>query len=169
MEPLLFLAMGSLVLYSTNVFLKFHIQRRYRKDIHYVWCSAEWDSQSLDRYAPNALVPPSSNPVDIYRMLRRDVDRKDRHSAKITEQKASFALLAKSWLDAQELSQSDFDDLLFMIQNSEMEHWRPLIYVIPRATVADRLVTVPLARRAGLGDEYIIKDLKRDEFEIMEL
>ena len=63
------------------------------------------DSQTLGRYAPNALIPPSSNPADIYRALRQDVSRKDMHSAKINEQKASFTKLARvGWTPRNSLS-----------------------------------------------------------------
>jgi hypothetical protein len=65
--------MSGPVLYSTNVFLKFHIQEQYRGDIHYVWCSENFDSRKLSAYSSGSLVPPSSNPADIYRQLQQDV------------------------------------------------------------------------------------------------
>jgi hypothetical protein len=161
--------MSSPVLYSTNVFLKFHIQQQYRGDIHYVWCSENFDSRTVAAYSPGALVPPSSNPADIYRSLIDDVKRADRHSAKIAAQRASFEKLAVAWLTAGEITASQKDEIIYMTEHADMNYWRPLLYVIPRMPVEARLRTVPMDKRAGLGPEYIIEDLRRSEFDIIEL
>jgi|SRR5215467_1657838 len=157
------------LLYSTNVFLKHHIQQRYRKDVHYVWCSEAFDSGALARYTVGAGVPPTSNPVDIYRDLKEAVRRGDSHNAKILEQKASFLRLAVAWLDAREISQDESDEIVYLVTNAPfITYWRPLIYVIPRGPVEGRLERVPAARCAGLGPEYIIRDLKGTEFDLIE-
>jgi|ERR1700761_230034 len=161
--------MSGLLLYSTNVFLKFHIQQQYRGDIHYVWCSENFDSRTVAAYSPGSLVPPSSNPADIYRSLLDDVKRADRHSAKIAAQKASFEKLASMWLTAGEINASQKDEIIYLVENAGINHWRPLLYVIPRIPVESRLKTVPMDKRAGLGPEYIIEDLRRSEFDIIEL
>jgi len=62
--------MTPLVLYSTNVYLKLHIQKLYRGDVHHVWCSEKFDSRTAGVYEPAALIPPSANPKDIYRDLQ---------------------------------------------------------------------------------------------------
>lgn len=49
------------------------------------------------RYSLSALTPPSSNPADIYRDLKRDIGAGDMHSPKIREQKAVFLKLADEW------------------------------------------------------------------------
>jgi hypothetical protein len=89
--------MSGPLLYSTNTFLKFVILQRFRKDIHWVWCSEIFDSKKLDSYSDRALIAPSSNPADIYRELQRDVAGKDSHSAKITAQKASLQASFLVW------------------------------------------------------------------------
>ena len=157
------------VLYSTNVFLKLHIQERYRGDVHYVWCSEDFDSKMLSAYSAGAKVGRSSNPADIYRELQADVNSQDTHSAKIKEQRASLTTLAVGWFKSGEISQTDKDDILWLAKNASFAHWRPLIYVIPRLPVEARLQPVPAYRRAGLGNEYILSDLKRSEFDVIEL
>jgi len=157
------------LLYSTNVFLKLYIQKRYRADIHFVWCGELFDSRTASRYSLGALVPASSNPADIYRELKRDVDSRDMHSAKINAQKASFKSLAIDWEANGEISASDKAEIITLIDTVSFDYWRPLIYVIPRAQVSTRLQHVSLANRAGLGDEFIISDLKSDEFDVIEL
>lgn len=161
--------MSDIVLYSTNVFLKPLIQSRYQADEHYVWCSEDFDSSKLSAYAYGSLVPPSSNPADIYRELQRDVQRKDSHSAKITAQKATLIRLATEWHANGKISLADKDDIIYMVNNASLDHWRPLVYIIPRVVVESRLQVVPVAKRAGFGNEYIIPDLKRCEFDIIEI
>jgi hypothetical protein len=161
--------MAGLLIYSTNVFLKQFIQARYQGDIHYVWCSEDFDSQKMAKYSAGALVPPSSNPADIYRELKRDVEGRDTHSAKIAAQKASFLSLALKWEKDGKISSSDRDDITYMVTTASIDMWRPLIYVIPRAPVEHRLQVVPMSQRAGFGPEYIISDLQRSEFDLLEL
>ena len=56
-----------------------------------------------------------------------------------------------------------------MVDNASFEDWRPLVYVIPRAMVESRLEAVPPKKRASFGPEYIITDLRRHEFDIIEM
>ncbi len=57
-----------------------------------------------------------------------------------------------------------------MVENATNNEWKPLIYLIPRAIIdSSRLKVVPPAKRASFGIEYIIEDLKRDEFDLIEL
>jgi hypothetical protein len=162
--------MGNALLYSTNVFLKFQIQEQYCGGIHYVWCSENCDSKTLSAYSPGALVAPSSNPADIYRELKRDVDGKDKHSAKINRQKATLASLAVTWEADGKISTTQKEEIIYLANTADFSLWRPLLYVIPRtADIERRLKLVPIDKRAGVGMEYIIEDLKRDEFDIIEL
>ena len=162
--------MGAQLLYSTNVWLKHAIQQKFRNDVHYVWCSELFDSTKASAYSLGSLVPPSSNPVDIYRALKLDVQRQDRNSEKITKQRATLASLAIQWATAGEITNDDKEEIVYMVTTATFEMWRPLLYLIPRgpAIVAPRLQVVPPANRAGHGPEYIIEDLKGTEFEIVE-
>lgn len=157
------------LLYSTNVFLKLLIQQQFRSDVHYVWCSESFDSTTLPRYSFSSLVAPSSNPADVYRELKEAVRRSDQHCHKINEQKVSLKKLAVDWEAAGEISTDDKDEIVYRVDNASFAEWRPLIYIIPRALVQPRLQVVPAARRASLGPEYIIADLQRGEFDVIEL
>ncbi len=160
--------MSGLLLYSTNVFLKFLIQKRYRSDVHYVWCSEYFNSKTAPKYSLGSQVPASSNPFDIYYELKRDVDNCDMHSAKINAQKASFKSLAIQWELNGEISSLDKADIITMVDTAAFNHWRPLIYLIPRSKVRKKLKLVPPSSRAGLGEEFIIEELKSDEFDLIE-
>lgn len=161
--------MISPVLYSTNVFLKFLIQQRFRKDIHFVWCCEFFDSTRQPAYSASSIVAPSSNPSDIYRQLKKEIEEKDRHSYKINEQKASLTNLAIKWESVGEIRKDEKDEIVFMVNNASFDDWRPLIYVIPRLPVEHRLKLVPIDRRASFGIEYIIDDLERTEFDVIEI
>jgi len=149
--------------------MKFLIQQRFRLDIHYVWCSESFDASANSRYSPLSMVPPSSNPADIYKQLKQDVERKDNHSYKIAEQKASQKKLAIDWHHAGEISAAAKDEIIYMVDNSPFDYWRPLLYLIPRINVETRIKIVPIQLRAGLANEYILPDLNRSEFDIIEL
>jgi len=137
--------------------------------VNYVWCSECFDASSASKYTPASLIAPSSSPAEIYRELKRDVDGNDRHSAKITAQKATFTSLAVQWESAGEITPSQRDDIIYMLENAPFSHWRPLLFVIPRMVVAPRLKIVPYNKRASYGPEYIVEDLQRHEFDIIEL
>ncbi|MGV7241535.1 hypothetical protein [Caballeronia sp. M23-90] len=157
------------LLYSTNPFLKLLIQEKYRKNVHYVWCSEAFDSTKHGTYTSIALVPPSSDPCAIYKQLRDEAGRGERHSSKIPQMKASLQGLAIAWRDANEITAEEAEEIIYMAETAGAIEWRPLVYVIPRAAVQARLMNVPMAKRASLGPEYILSDLSRDEFDVIEL
>lgn len=157
------------LLYSTNVLLKLLIQERFRGDVHYIWCSENFDSGALSKYSFSSNVAPSSNPADIYRELKIAVQKGDQHSHKINEQKLSLKTLAINWEANSEITTDEKDEIIYMVDKASFDQWRPLIYVTPHALVQPRLQIVPPAKRASLGVEYIIPDLKRNEFGIIEL
>src|SRR4028119_1425865 len=131
--------MSSPLLYSTNVYLKYLIQLRFRSNIHYVWCSEFFDAKTQPVYSVGAIMAPSSNPADIYRQLKLDIEKNDRHSFKINAQKASLTKLAIDWERAGEIAKDDKDEIIFMVNNAAFSDWRPLLYIIPRVLVASRI------------------------------
>jgi hypothetical protein len=61
------------------------------------------------------------------------------------------------------------DDITMTVSKATFSHWRPLLFVIPYAGVASRVLDVPRDKRASMEPEYIIPDLKIHEFGIVEL
>lgn len=142
--------MPSPLIYSTNAFLKFLIQQKFRNDSHYVWCSENFDVTTQPRYSLTSLVAPSSDPAEIYRQLKLDIKNKDRHSQKINAQKASLTSLAIIWELAGEIKVDDKDEIIYMVANASFDDWRPLLYVIPRSLVESRLKVVPIDKASKL-------------------
>ncbi|MCX5890870.1 MAG: hypothetical protein NTY36_15700 [Deltaproteobacteria bacterium] len=155
-------------LYSTNVYLKLIIQERFYGDLHYAWCSENFDCTTIGRYTHRSMVAPSSNPADIFKDLQQAVRRLDQHNGKILEQKTSIKSLAIKHNGEGTISDKDKDEIIYLVDNSPFENWRPLLYIIPYAPIVGRLEEVPIHLRASLGMEYIIKDLTRNEFDIIE-
>jgi len=150
--------------------MKYLVNERYRGNVHYVWCSETFDASTLGTYVSGSSVPPSSNPKDILFDLKKAVDSTDRNNTKIKEQMSGLAALAVKWEKAREISTIDKDDIIYMVtEPAYFKHWRPLLYLNPRAPVESRLIPVSAAKCASLGKEYIISDLRRDEFELIEL
>jgi hypothetical protein len=168
-QPLLSTLVASPVLYSTNVYLKLHIHEKWRGDKHYVWCSEWYDSTKAPAYVGTAQIPPSSDPCAIYKELKEALARSDAHCAKVISQRGSFMKLAAGWCKKGEIDSAAKNEIAFLAkQGSGAPYWKPLVYVIPRAAVQSRLKPVPARNRAGLGDEFIIEDLRRSEFDVIE-
>jgi hypothetical protein len=160
----------SLILYSTNVYLKFAINERYGGGAHYVWCSECFDGTSLATAAPFGVRAGSSNPRDIYNDLKRATERQDRGHLKIAQQKSALTAQAVFWKDAGKITEDEMVELQQMIQLADFMDWRPVIYVIPRHLVSARLEIVPPVKRAtATGVEYIVSDLHRSEFDLIEI
>ena len=152
----------SLLLYSTNVHLKFWVHEKYYGGIHHVWCSENFDNP------PGVRLAPSANPAEILRRLKADIQGKDTGSLKIAQQKLLLNSLALQWFSAGQILEHQKDEILFKIQNAVWEDWKPLLYVIPMPLVQARAKLVPIYQRASSEDEYIVPDLKRHEFDIIE-
>ena len=156
------------VLFSTNPFIKYLIHEEYRGGVHYVWCSEQFDSKRLAAYTSGSLVATNSNPVDIYKQLRTAVDSGDRKCGKIIELRASMTARALQWYADGEITENQREDIVYMLKSDDPRLWRPLLYVIPAGLVSARAELVAMEKRAGMGAEYIISDLKSNEFGIVE-
>ena len=161
--------MAQHLLYATVTLMKSRIQRDYRNDIHYVWCSEHFDATKLSTYAPGSRTAHRADPITVYRELAKDVATGDLHSAKIASQRASLKKLAIEWAAGGEITKDEKEEIVYMVDHARIQEWRPLLYLIPRNRVADRLELVPMDKRASGKEEYIIRDLQRSEFEIIEL
>ncbi|WP_080055308.1 hypothetical protein [Spirosoma aerolatum] len=157
-----------MTLYSVNCYIKYYIQKVYYNDIHFVWCSDQYDSRKEPAHSPSSLVPPTSNPAEIYNDLKEAVRRGDRHNYKILEQRTNLKNYAAKSASNGTITDDQRDEIIYLADSDLNDIWRPLVYVIPKAAVLSRIELVPLAQRAGMGPEYRIKDLKGTEFTIIE-
>ena len=77
--------------------------------------------------------------------------------------------MAADWNADGTITHDQAEEIIYTVENADFSLWRPLLYVIPKGKVETRLQEVPIAKRASLGMEYIVPDLKRDEFDIVEI
>ena len=156
------------LLYSTNAFIKLYVNEQFRGDVHYVWCSETFDAAVKDKYSAKAVGAISSSPCGIYRRLREDVGSNDLHSDKIAAGRASLTALAMKWAADGSITEQQRQDMIYVVSNAAVSYWRPLLFVIPASNLGPRLKLVPAEKRASIAPEYIVEDLKRNEFDILE-
>lgn len=135
---------------------------------HFAWCSPVLDGASLPWLAPGAAIPPSSNPLDIYRTLKKDVDRLDSHSDAIRRQVESCKAIALKLLADESISSAQAAEIAAIVDAASIADWRPLMFVIPYKLVRRRVQSVPRVSRASVEPEYIVPDLKDHEFQVVE-
>lgn len=94
----------------------------------------------------------------------------DKHSLKIKSTRLVLKKLALEWHQRAEITHKERQAIVWLADNAELKEWRPILYIVPRAPVANRIVDVPINKLANpLHPEYIIADLKESEFEAVEL
>lgn len=158
---------NNLLLYSTNTLLAFHINDMFYNNVHYVWCSSVFrpDASTISTLRS----PPSSTPYNIYVRLQEDVEGNDLHSSKINENKEGIKEGANQKLSQKVISKQQFDTILQIVGFAQISHFRPLLYVIPYHLVKNKLKVPPINSLASpLSKEYIIHNLVRNEFEIID-
>jgi hypothetical protein len=159
------------VLYSANPWFSTDIAARYRGGVTFAWVCEYYDARKAPAGSAAALIAPSSNPWRIHRDLAEDYRRFDQHSALIRGYRKTFARLAKGWLGTGDLTMDQYSEITAAIRGKAWNIWRPVLYVIPRAPIetSGRLLSVPYTLRAAYGPELQIVDLRREEFDWIEL
>jgi hypothetical protein len=159
------------ILYSTNPWFATDIADRYRGGIYFAWVCECFDTALAPPGSAAQMIASSSNPRRIYQNLAEDYHAGDEHSALIRGYKKTFCRLAKEWFASRSITKEQSDNIISSARSSTWRIWRPVLYVIPTATVlaTGRLQSVRRQDRAGHGPEQQIADLHRDEFDIIEL
>jgi hypothetical protein len=102
--------------------------------------------------------------------LRRDVERKDRHSTKLLSAKVGMLRAADLKRDAGVITTETRDLIRAMIDQAEFADFRPLLYVIPYSHVLDAVEEIPLSERASeYSQEYRLPTLRREQFHVLDL
>ena len=143
--------------------------------MHYVWCAPFFDYNKESALTPR--VPYTSNPIDVFRSLRKDILIYDNHKERNEIHRNVIGLLrgANIMYSSGKISKEDYDELqhkIVLCQKDEnfREYFRPLIYVIPYALNQTIIKKVPCDKAAlTLSSEYIIKSLPRSNFNIIDL
>lgn len=148
------------LLYSTCTNLAYDINVKYYHDIHYVWCT-----DSFDRF----LQPASSTPMMLCIRYMEAIIGKDGHASAITDNIKGIKKGIKAKLDSHVITPATKKLICDKIKYAELDSFYPVIYLIDRAAIpSNRLIQVPDEKKASPDSvEYWIKDLRREEFEII--
>jgi hypothetical protein len=156
-----------LILYSTNTWLAYAISQRYYGRLHHAWCAPVFDYQS--EFSREVVLSATSNPLTLYRDLRDETRTGDRHSAKVQENKMGILRGATLKRAAGLITESQEREIVAIVEKAETRDFRPLLYVIPFASVSRVVAEVPVENRAHpLAQEYLIDQLSRDCFDVVE-
>ena len=154
--------------FSCYTWLAFQINQSYYGGLHYTWCTPYFDPQS--KFCEENAVPPTSSPKEIYWNLKREIDARDRHSAKIQQNKAGLQRGAEVNKRQGIISQREYKEILEITAVAEVSDFRPLIYLIPAQHVQHLIAPVAVKDKAHvMSEEYIIAKLPRGLFNVIEL
>jgi len=129
-----------------------------------------FDPDKLDAYDYRKNIPGSSSPYKIYRNLKEDIDSKDLHSSKIKENRAGLKKGATIMLENNLIDENDYARIIKIIDIADVTSFTPLLYIIPSHLVDNRIEVVDVENLANpLSSEFQIKDLEKQNFEILEL
>lgn len=154
--------------YSTNTRLVFDITLRLLSGEFRVWCSPTYDSRTLGKYVLGASTPPSSNPAELYHRYKEAVRRGDRHNPDIDRIRDTLRKLALDFHQRRLITRDVQQEIVYLARNSGFEAFNPLVYVLPANLVQDRVSLVSPDKRASREPEYIVENLKRQEFDVIE-
>lgn len=156
-----------LLLYSTNTWLAYAIAERFYGGVHYAWCSPVYDGAMA---APHVNIPPSSSPAEIYRLLREETRRGERHSTLLAQNRKGVLIGADAKLAAGVIDPLQREEIGEMLKRVVPDEFRPVLYIIPYERVRGMVREVPVHERAHpLSEEYRVESLPRDSFHMIEL
>ena len=156
-----------LLLYSTNTWLACAIAERYYGGVHFAWCRPVYDGT---RAASHINIPPASSPVELYRVLREEVRRGDRHSELIKRNRSGILGGAEAKLDEGVITRTRFDEIQTIVETSHPREFRPVLFVMPFDAVRTLIVEASVRERAHpMSVEYRVERLPRNRFDMLEL
>lgn len=148
-------------LYSINSFLAYKINEKYYKGKHYCWCAPKFNCTEN---------PPSSNPKEIMKCLKQDVELQDRHSFKIGQNRLGLLSGIEIKYTQNIINAEQRLELIKIVNNADIIYFRPLIYVISFKKVKNKIIRVNCDEKAEwFSEEYKIEELMANEFDIIDI
>ncbi len=146
-------------LYSVGTQLAYKIEKKYYGNIHYVWCTTEFNSSKQ---------PPTSNPATICKRYLEQITTGDRHTKEIENNIVGILKGARAKLNSGVINKSTYNEIRSIVSAAEYEAFFPIIYIIDSKKVKNKYIEVVVRERASDDAvEYRIEDLKENEFEII--
>ena len=146
-------------LYSAGTQLAYKIAKRYYNNTHFVWCSTKFNMLQQ---------PPTSNPATICKRYLEQITTGDRHSVEIKNNIAGILKGAKAKLDSGVIGKREFNKIRNIVAAADYEAFFPVLYIIDSEKIQHKCSKVEVKDCASDNSiEYLIKDLKDDEFEMI--
>ena len=155
------LKLNDFLLYSTCTMLAYRIAKEYYHNVHYVWCTESFDA---------ALQPGTSNPRTLCTRYLEQIVKNDRHATEIRNNKAGILKGASEKLKQGVISQKQYEEIATRVAYACNDEFYPVVYLINKKAVKKRLKVVEPNDAASQNSvEYIISDLKHNEFELIRI
>lgn len=152
---------ADILLYSTCTELAYKVNKRYYNDIHFVWCTDSFDA---------ALQPGTSNPRTMCTRYLDQIIKNDKHAVEIYNNKAGILKGAKEKLAQGIINDEQYKEISYRVAYADMTEFYPVIYLIDKKAVKSKLEVVDKKDAASDSSvEYIIRELKNTEFEVIRM
>lgn len=155
------------VLYSTMTAVAYNVNIKYYGGQHYLWCTPYFGS---DFTSPHFSVPPSSSPLEIYNIFKKEIDGADLHNFKIKLNRMGIRKGAASMLKAGRITDEQYNEIIVVSKLTPMQQFRPLLCVISRLEAVPYYKKVAVQAKANpLSHEYIVADLPQSAFDVIRI
>lgn len=153
------------VLFSVGTKMAYDINERFYNGIHYVWCAPYFNSRTQ---------PPTSNPWDLFIEYAKFAYKEDNHATVIENNKTGIMKGARARKEQRVITVEQYNAINSVIRDfAKREDFFPVIYIIPLRKLENyetRCKKVSKEEAASANsEEYIIEDLKREEFHLIDL
>lgn len=147
------------ILYSIGTYLAYKIAKRYYKNVHYVWCTTEFNAFKQ---------PPTSNPSKICKRYLEQITTGDRHAKEIANNMAGILRGASAKLEGGIISKKEYNKIRKIVSGAEYEAFFPVLYIIESEKVKTKCLEVlPQDKASDEAVEYKIENLAANEFEVI--
>ena len=155
------------ILYSAVSKVSVAINREFYGDLHFMWCSpyfgCEFNRPTFDN-------PPSSSPIEVYRLLKKETEGFDGHSQKILAVRIGLKSGADKMLMREKISYAQRDAIHTIADRVPDAQFQPLMCVVPLAEAKKHYQTTMIEDRANpLSHEYVVADLPGSGFDIVRI
>jgi hypothetical protein len=145
----------SRLLFSTQTIIEKEINESFYGNKHYMWASTH-----LNMLDVNPLHPPSSNPLELFKGLAREVKRPDRIYTEIRKKRVGMTRGAMRQYADGNISATQRDEIINLVKKADRMHFEPLIAVVTLQDATPNLSLVPPTRAANpSGKEFLIQSI----------
>ncbi len=154
------------ILYSTNTFLAYSIAEKYYDQTHYFWCTPCFDPRTAP--ALSVSLPPTASPAELYEDFANDIERSDRHSPRVGQNRTGIMAGATAHKNRGHITKKQFTEIFQIVHAAQLQDFRPLLFVAAVQALKPYVKTVPVTERAHpLAQEFVAEGVPRAKFDVI--